>query len=59
MKLSSKLHDAWQSFTFWIEGEWRYLKRYWPELRDWSLFAACLSLLCFLLGFMAGVALEK
>jgi ABC-type transport system involved in cytochrome bd biosynthesis fused ATPase/permease subunit len=47
--------EKWQSFKWWLEGEWHYYKRYLPELYTWLLFSLCLSVLCFLLGMMAGV----
>ena len=56
MKITGFLHDCYHGFMFWAEGELRYLKRYWPELSKWLLFAACLAALCFVLGFTSGLA---
>jgi ABC-type transport system involved in cytochrome bd biosynthesis fused ATPase/permease subunit len=53
------LHDLWTRFSFWIEGEWLYFRRYLPELGNWLLFALCLAVLCFVLGFSAGFILGE
>jgi hypothetical protein len=49
-----KLHDLWLSLSFWIVGEWRYIKKFLPELAYWALFGVLLAVLCFVLGFAAG-----
>lgn len=57
MKITGFLHDCYHGAAFWLEGEWRHLKRYWPEIKLWLLFAACLAALCFVLGVSAGMML--
>jgi hypothetical protein len=49
------IYYKWESFKWWLRGEWYYYKPYLPELRAWLAFTVCLSLTCFLIGFSVGV----
>ena len=52
---AAMIHDLWTRFYFFLEGEYLYYRRYLPELYGWLLFFICLAVLCFVLGFSAGV----
>ena len=54
-KLIALMADSLVTLYFFLEGEWLYFRRYLPELGNWLLFALCLAVLCFVLGFSAGV----